>query len=107
MPYLHSSHLQVPAGIRHEQTRVERLEQKIHSLHRTALEKDVLKGMLPIRARVAAQRSMAAEARQREQPFRQSSAAYACEIDTTDTLERSTRVISLDSLTWWVPLLRP
>ncbi len=107
MPYLHSSHLQAPASITREQARIERLEQKIHSLHRTALEKDVLKGMLPIRARVAAQRSMTADARLRERRFRHSSAAYACEIDSTDRLERSTRVIALDSLTWWVPLLRP
>jgi|SoiMethySBSTD1v2_1073268.scaffolds.fasta_scaffold00092_73 FkbM family methyltransferase len=107
MPYLHSSHIQAPYSINQQHERIERLEQKIHSLHRTALEKDVLKGMLPIRARVAAQRSMAADARQREQCFRRISPAYAREIASTDTLERSTRVIDLDSLTWWVPLLRP
>jgi FkbM family methyltransferase len=87
--------------------RIERLEQKIQSLHRTVLEKDVLRGMLPIRARAAARRSAAPDARQREQRFREASAAYAREIASTETLSPSTRVISLDSLTWWVPLLRP
>ena len=107
MPYLHSSNIQAPYRVEQRDARIDRLEQKIHSLHRTALEKDVLKGMLPIRAQVAAQRSLAADARQREQHFRQSSPAYACEIVSSDALERSTRVICLDSLTWWVPLLRP
>lgn len=88
-------------------TRKERLEQKIDSLHRAVLSKDVLRGVLPIRARVAAQRSATAEARQREERLRQVSPAYVREIDSTDRLTQSTRVIDLDSLTWWVPLLRP
>jgi FkbM family methyltransferase len=88
-------------------TRVERLEQKIDSLHRTVLEKAVLQGLLPIRARVAALRSAAPDARQREQRFREASPAYAREIANAESLASSTRVISLDSLTWWVPLLRP
>jgi FkbM family methyltransferase len=87
--------------------RVARLEQKNDSLHRTVLEKDVLQGLLPIRARIAAIRSMATDARQREQRFRTSSAAYAREIASDDPLAASTRVITLDSLTWWVPLLQP
>jgi FkbM family methyltransferase len=107
MPQLHSSYVAVPSTLPDQHARIERLEQKIHSLHRTALEKDVLKGMLPIRAHVAARRSRAADARQREQRFRHASAAYAHEIASTDPLARSTRVIQLDSLTWWVPLLRP
>jgi FkbM family methyltransferase len=82
--------------IRQQHARIERLEQK-----------DVLKGLLPIRARVAAQRSLAADARQREQRLRRTSSAYAREIASHDTLAESTRVIELDSLTWWVPLLRP
>jgi FkbM family methyltransferase len=107
MPQLQGSYVAVPSSIAHQQARIERLEQKIHSLHRTALEKDVLKGMLPIRAHVAAQRSQAADARQREHRFLHNSAAYAHEIASTDRLLQSTRVIQLDSLTWWVPLLRP
>jgi FkbM family methyltransferase len=106
MAQLHRSY-DAPSSLDHPQTRLERLEQKIHSLHRTALEKDVLKGVLPIRARVAAQRSMAADARERERRFRLAAPAYAREIASTDTLSGSTRVIELDSLTWWVPLLRP
>lgn len=93
---------------RDQYARIERLEQKIHSLHRTALEKDVLKGLLPIRARVAARRSLSSEARAREARFRRASSAYAREIVSRDTaVAESTRVIQLDSLTWWVPLLRP
>jgi hypothetical protein len=107
MPQLHSSDLQAPARVDYRHARIERLEQKIHSLHRTALDKNVLKGLLPIRAAVAAQRSLSGVARQREQRFRHASSAYAREIANLDPLARSTRVIQLDSLTWWVPLLRP
>jgi FkbM family methyltransferase len=88
-------------------TRIELLEQKIDSLHRSVLEKAVLRGMLPLRARVAALRSLAPEARQREQRFRDVSPAYVREIANDETLAASSRVIQLDSLTWWVPLLRP
>ena len=95
------------SSISDRKTRVEQLEQKIDSLHRTVLEKAVLQGLLPIRARVAALRSMAPDARQREQRFREASPAYAREIASAESLASSTRVISLDSLTWWVPLLRP
>lgn len=101
------SHSDDPSRVEQPLTRDQRLEQKIHSLHRTVLAKEVLRGLLPIRARLAAQRSATAEARQREQRLLQTSPAYAREIANTDPLTHSTRVIRLDSLTWWVPLLRP
>jgi FkbM family methyltransferase len=88
-------------------TRVELLEQKIDSLHRSVLDKDVLRGLLPLRARVAASRSAATEARQREQRFREVSPAYVREVANDEPLAESTRVVDVDSLRWWVPLLRP
>jgi FkbM family methyltransferase len=96
-----------PSSTPNPKTKIDRLEEKIQSLHRTVLEKDVLRGLLPIRARGAAWRSGAADARQREQRFAEASPAYAREIASHETLGASTRVIQLDSLTWWVPLARP
>jgi FkbM family methyltransferase len=87
-------------------TKIDRLEEKIHSLHRAVLEKDVLRGVLPIRARGAALRSATPDARQREARFIEVCPAYAREIASAETLA-ATRVIRLDSLTWWVPLARP
>ena len=52
-------------------TRVERLEQKIDSLHRTVLEKAVLQGLLPIRHAWPRCGVVAPDARQREQRFRE------------------------------------
>lgn len=91
----------------HPKTKIDRLEEKIHSLHRTVLEKDVLRGVLPIRARGARLRSAAADARQREQRFLEACPAYAREVASAETPAGAVRIIQLDSLTWWVPLARP
>jgi FkbM family methyltransferase len=87
--------------------RVEALEQKIHSLHRTILDKAVLQGQMPIRARTAARRSAQPEAQARLRRFREASPAYERAIGDADPRTRETRVIELDSLRWWVPLARP
>ena len=90
-----------------ERKRIEVLEQKTHTLHRSVLDKAVLQGQLPIRARAAAYRSHQAEARARLDRFLASSSAYVRARADAEPLAHETRVIRLDSLTWWVPLARP
>jgi FkbM family methyltransferase len=71
------------------------------------LEPDTLQALLPIRAPVVARASGRAEARAREQQFAALSVSYARAIEAPDAFAANIRVMTLDSLTWSVPLLAP
>lgn len=87
--------------------RVEALGRRIERLRRAVLEPQVLQGLLPLRARTLPHRSAAPEARERDARFRAVSPAYVAAFAATDTFAAQTRVVDLDGLTWWVPILRP
>lgn len=77
-------------------------------LHRRVLEKRVLRGQLPLRARTLVHRSALPEARAREQRFLAGSPAYrdARDADGPPSATHS-RLVQIDGLPWWVPLVRP
>jgi FkbM family methyltransferase len=83
------------------------LRQRLKRLHRRVLEPDVLRGLLPIRARAVRHASLQPDAREREQRFRAASPAYVAVLDDPAAFAVDTRVMTLDSLTWWVPLTAP
>lgn len=87
--------------------RIEEMGRRIDRLHRSVLEPDVLSGLLPVRARTLGHRSAQPDARARERRLREASASYARAVDDSQTLAEQTRVIDLQGLRWWVPLLRP
>jgi FkbM family methyltransferase len=76
-------------------------------LHRSVLEKDVLRDTLPLRAQRMAGRSAAPDAVARERAFIDVSPSYAEAIAADTFLAGQMRQIMLDGLTWWVPLVRP
>jgi FkbM family methyltransferase len=74
---------------------------------RTALDKRVIKGVLPLRAPLAAHRATLPEARRRESRFRESSRAYAAAVASAAPADPHLRMMALDSLRWWLPLPDP
>jgi FkbM family methyltransferase len=87
--------------------RIQELKERSERLHRSILAPRVLKGMLPIRAAGLARRSSLPESRDREARFRTTSASYAAVAADDRAFAGSTRIVDLDSLRWWVPLLQP
>src|SRR5687767_14176807 len=83
------------------------LRQRMDRLHRSVLDKNVLRGSLPIRAGKLAARGAAPEAREREQRFSAASTSYAQAIEDDDAFAGCVRRIELDGLPWWVPLVVP
>lgn len=86
---------------------VDGLVRRVKRLHHSVLEKDVLKGVLAMRARAAAERSTWPDARERERAFREASPSYAEAVTGSDRFPSHTRQITLDSLRWCVPLTTP
>lgn len=86
--------------------RIARLERKIESLHRSVIEKDVLRRQLPLRAPILAHRSAQADARERERRFQECSPAYARALADTSADPRI-HATTIDSLPWSVPVLKP
>lgn len=82
------------------------LRQRMDRVHRSVLDKDVLRDSLPLRARTLASRTAEPEVAEREQRFRAASSAYAAALADQATSEALHR-ITLDGLTWCVPLVRP
>ena len=89
-------------------------KQKAHALsvradrlHRSVLDKDVIRGALPLRARLLAHRSALPESCERERCFRHVSPAYAQTVDNLAPPDARLRQITVDGLTWWAPLPRP
>jgi FkbM family methyltransferase len=80
---------------------------RLHRLHRVVLEKDVLRHVLPLRAQTTRQRSATADARAREGRFRAGSAAYVDALERPVIEPRHIRRMTVDSLQWSAPLLRP
>src|ERR1044071_4451585 len=76
-------------------------------LHRRILDPDVLRGTLPFRAPVVRHMAAQTSARERERRFREICDAYAQAVTADDTPDEHARVISIDSLRWWVPLVAP
>jgi FkbM family methyltransferase len=83
------------------------LRQRMDRIHRSVLDKDVLRDSLPLRARTIAARAAAPEASQRELRFREASPAYVDAVADGSEETDSVRRIAVDGLTWWVPLVRP
>jgi FkbM family methyltransferase len=76
-------------------------------VRRQVLEPDTLQALLPLRAQAVARTAAKPEARAREQQFASVAPAYAQAVAAPDEFAANIRVITLDSLTWSVPLLAP
>jgi FkbM family methyltransferase len=76
-------------------------------VRRQVLEPDTLQALLPLRAQVVARVGAKPEARAREQAFAAASPAYAHAVEMRDEFAANIKVITLDSLSWSVPLLAP
>ena len=76
-------------------------------VRRQVLEPDTLQALLPLRAPVVARTSGKPAAQARERQFAAASPAYAHAVATPDEFAANIKVITLDSLTWSVPLLAP
>ncbi len=87
--------------------KIEELGQRVDRLRHALLDPDTLRRLLPIRARLLPQRSMKPDARAREARFRAASPAYERALADINAFAGQTRVIELDTLTWWVPILNP
>jgi FkbM family methyltransferase len=86
--------------------RANELSDRVSRLRHGILEKEVLQGTLPLRARTLEHRSRLPEVRERERRFRDTSPAYAAALDDRTALAGMQR-ITVDGLPWWVPLMRP
>jgi FkbM family methyltransferase len=96
-----------PAAKRSDQVvqRLDGLSRRVHSLHRSVIDPDVLQGLLPLRVAAARQRAGGAEAREREVTLRRVAAPYvSCAEREFGSAARAT---TIDGLTWWVPVTRP
>ena len=76
-------------------------------IRRQVLEPDTLQALLPLRAQAVARTAARPEARAREQQFASVAPAYARAVAAPDQFAGNIKVITLDSLTWSVPLLAP
>ena len=76
-------------------------------VRRQVLEPDTLQALFPLRAQVVARASARPDARARETQFAAASPAYAHAVASPDEFAANIRRITLDSLTWSVPLLAP
>jgi FkbM family methyltransferase len=88
-------------------TRLDQFEARLDRLHRSILDKEVLRRTVPLRARTLPARSAQPDARAREQRLRDGSAPYAEAVAGDLSLARDARRTTVDGLTWWVPLTRP
>jgi FkbM family methyltransferase len=106
-----TDHLMDAAGLRiaarTHRVRAKELARRVHALRRRLLDTTVLRGQFPIRRALAVERSQRPEAQARLERFAAASSAWA-EVDTSDqALAGLTRVIEQESLSWWVPAVRP
>ena len=76
-------------------------------LRRQVLQPDTLQALLPLRAQVVARTSAQPAARSRALDFAAATPAYAHALDNPDEFAANIRRITVDSLTWSVPLLAP
>jgi len=96
-----------PTSIANPKEKIEELGRRIDHLHRSVLEPDVLRGLLPIKSRLLPHRMRAPEARLREDRFRAASESYARTLADDAAFAANARTMELDGLRWWVPILRP
>ena len=96
-----------PTSIANPKEKIEALGKRIDRLHRSVLEPDVLRGLLPIKSRLLPHRMRAPEARRREERFRAVSESYTRTLADDAAFAANTRTMELDGLRWWVPILRP
>jgi FkbM family methyltransferase len=89
------------------QTRYNTLRDRAALLHHAVPEPDVLRGMLPLRAAAARARAGHADAIAREGRFTAQAPAYAAEIDRGVLPAERARSMTVDGLTWWVPMANP
>jgi FkbM family methyltransferase len=83
------------------------LRQRVKSLHRRVLDPDVLRGQLPLRTPAIRRAALRSEARDRERRFLAGSPAYAAAIADPERFHGNSRAITLETLSWWVPLVDP
>ena len=76
-------------------------------LRRQVLDPDILRSLLPIRARAVAATSARPECREAERRFREASPSYAPAFDDTEAFGAHACPTTIDSLKWWVPLTTP
>jgi FkbM family methyltransferase len=87
--------------------RAKDLARRVQALRRRLLDTSTLRGQLPIRRALAARRSQRPDAHIRLERFAAAASAWA-EVDAgDDAVAGLTRVIEEDSLSWWVPAVRP
>jgi FkbM family methyltransferase len=87
--------------------RIEALGRRVRRLHRSILAPATLRGLLPLRAATLGYRSALGESRDRDARFRATSPAYVRALADAAAFAGETRVVDLDTLRWWVPLLHP
>lgn len=95
-----------PEGVGLRQEKQEKNERE-KRLRRQLLEPDTLQALLPSRAQVVALASAKPDARARARDFATVAPAYAHALQRPDEYAANIRRITVDSLTWSVPLLSP
>jgi FkbM family methyltransferase len=83
------------------------LRQRVKRLHRRVLEPDVLRGQMPLRWPAARRLAEGEAAVARERRLAAASPAYRAAVDAAGVPLPSSRVVTLDGLTWTVPLTDP
>lgn len=96
-----------PTSVANPKEKIEELGRRIERVHRSVLEPDVVRGLLPIKSKLLPHLMRASEARTREERFRAASPSYVQALADDDAYTQNTRVMTLDGLRWWVPILRP
>jgi len=86
---------------------IDALSQRVKRLHRGILDKGVLRGLMPGRLRAMHRAGSDPETEARERRFSELSPSYATHVTDGRTSVADTRVVEIDSLTWWVPLPAP
>jgi FkbM family methyltransferase len=87
--------------------RAKALSERLGRTRRAVLDKGVIRGSLPVRARTLPHRSARPEARERERLLVAQSTAYRQAVEADASVVEHVREITVDGLAWWVPLLRP
>ena len=96
-----------PTSIANPKEKIKELGKRVHRLHRSLLDPEVLKGLLPIKAALLPHRTRTPGARARDERFRAASASYVRALADSDAHDTHMHAMVLDGLRWWVPLLRP
>ena len=85
-----------PTSIANPKEKIEALGKRIGRLHRSVLEPDVLRGLLPIKSRLLPHRMRAPEAQLREDRFRAASESYVHTLADDAAFAANARAMELE-----------